>query len=151
MSATSLAFTACPDQIMRSVRWLKSCCDFLWVKCLQSTDSGIQTEFLLNSAAFLSKFPKYKWCHLDIAGVANSNDVSYIYNGATGYGIRLFVSFLKEYNKLIKSTKNKYKKLRGIRTKGRKVKKGKKGSGSRKNTKKNKSGRRTFKKKKILN
>ena len=64
------------------------------------------TAQVLNSAAFLSKFPKYKWCHLDIAGVANSNNIPYIYDGATGYGIRLFVNFLKEYNKSVKYTKN---------------------------------------------
>jgi leucyl aminopeptidase len=48
---------------------------------------------------FLKKFvdDKYPWVHIDIAGTAMnvSEPADYISNGATGYGVRLFVEALK--------------------------------------------------------
>ena len=54
----------------------------------------------ITAAAFLSKFVDEKpWVHLDIAGVAwtqeTSTEKSYIPKGATGFGVRLAVEFLK--------------------------------------------------------
>jgi leucyl aminopeptidase len=50
---------------------------------------------------FLKKFvdDKYPWAHLDIAGTAMnvSEPTDYMTPGATGYGVRLFVEFLKSY------------------------------------------------------
>jgi leucyl aminopeptidase len=51
---------------------------------------------------FLKKFvaDKYPWAHLDIAGTAfNTNEsLEYTPNGATGFGVRLFVELLKNYS-----------------------------------------------------
>ena len=50
---------------------------------------------------FLKKFVdgKYPWAHLDIAGTAMgiSEPTDYMTPGSTGYGVRLFVEFLKSY------------------------------------------------------
>ncbi|MFQ5459670.1 MAG: hypothetical protein ACE5EL_02635, partial [Anaerolineae bacterium] len=36
------------------------------------------------------------WAHLDIAGVAwNAEDVPYVAKGATGFGVRLLVEWLR--------------------------------------------------------
>ena len=50
----------------------------------------------ITAAAFLKKFTNYKWAHLDIAGVANTDkEKFYIKKGGTGFGVRLFVDTLK--------------------------------------------------------
>ena len=52
--------------------------------------------------AFLKKFvgDKFPWAHIDIAGTAiiTSDQPEYISKYATGFGVRLFVEFLKKYN-----------------------------------------------------
>jgi leucyl aminopeptidase len=51
---------------------------------------------------FLKKFVdnKYPWAHIDIAGTAmiNTEQSEYVTKEATGFGVRLFVEFLKNYN-----------------------------------------------------
>lgn len=51
---------------------------------------------------FLKKFVdnKYAWAHIDIAGTAmiNKETSEYVTKEATGFGVRLFVEFLKNYN-----------------------------------------------------
>ncbi|MFW5940950.1 MAG: leucyl aminopeptidase [Chloroflexota bacterium] len=50
------------------------------------------------SAMFLKAFTDYPWAHLDIAGVAaNKKGNSYIPAGATGFGVRLLVEFLRNW------------------------------------------------------
>ncbi len=50
------------------------------------------------SAIFLKEFTNYPWMHLDIAGVALSEkDNTYIPAGGTGFGVRLFVEFLRQW------------------------------------------------------
>jgi len=46
-------------------------------------------------AMFLAQFAEgYKWCHLDIAGVAwNDRDKPYAPKGSAGFGVRLLVDF----------------------------------------------------------
>lgn len=52
----------------------------------------------ITAAAFLKKFVSYPWVHLDIAGTAwNDYEKSYGGKGATGYGVRLLVEFLKDW------------------------------------------------------
>ena len=48
---------------------------------------------------FLKNFvEKTPWAHLDIAATATSEkDIHYTQNGATGFGIRLLVNFVKNY------------------------------------------------------
>ncbi|ADE29652.1 leucyl aminopeptidase [Rickettsia prowazekii] len=53
------------------------------------------------AAHFIKRFIKdgVDWAHLDIAGVANSNNASALCpKGAVGYGVRLLEKFIKEYN-----------------------------------------------------
>ncbi|MGH2574173.1 MAG: leucyl aminopeptidase [Ignavibacteria bacterium] len=50
---------------------------------------------------FLKKFAnnKYPWVHLDVAGTAFNNEASeYIPKDATGFGVRLFVELLRNFN-----------------------------------------------------
>ncbi len=50
------------------------------------------------SAIFLKAFTSYPWAHLDIAGVANNkNGKAYTPAGATGFGVRLLVEFLRNW------------------------------------------------------
>lgn len=50
------------------------------------------------SAMFLNGFTDYPWAHLDIAGVAaNKKGNAYIPAGATGFGVRLLVEFLRNW------------------------------------------------------
>jgi len=52
------------------------------------------------AAAFLQAFTDYPWAHLDMAGMALSNGQRkrpYLGVGATGYGVRLFVEFLRDW------------------------------------------------------
>lgn len=53
---------------------------------------------LLTAGYFLKEFAEeIDWVHLDIAAVAwNDKDKPYICKGATGFGVRLIVNFLKE-------------------------------------------------------
>lgn len=47
-------------------------------------------------AKFLERFVDYPWAHLDIAGVAwDAKDLPYVPHGATGYGVRLLVAWLR--------------------------------------------------------
>ncbi len=47
-------------------------------------------------AKFLERFVDYPWAHLDIAGVAwDVKDVPYLPHGATGYGVRLLLAWLR--------------------------------------------------------
>ena len=53
----------------------------------------------ITAAKFLERFTDYPWLHLDIAGVAfNKSGSGYISKGASGYGVRLLVSYLKRIN-----------------------------------------------------
>lgn len=54
------------------------------------------------SAIFLKEFTDYPWAHLDIAGMvhleqAQEVKVSYTPSGATGFGVRLLVDFLRRW------------------------------------------------------
>jgi leucyl aminopeptidase len=51
----------------------------------------------ITAAALLAKFADgYPWAHLDIAGTAwVTTELPYTPKGATGYGVRLLVEFLK--------------------------------------------------------
>jgi len=50
------------------------------------------------SATFLHTFTDYPWAHLDIAGVvANDKGSAYAPAGATGFGVRLLVEFLRNW------------------------------------------------------
>ena len=52
------------------------------------------------SAVFLEAFTDYPWAHVDMAGmamVASGKDRKYLTNGGTGYGVRLFVEFLRDW------------------------------------------------------
>ena len=51
---------------------------------------------IINSSAFLSKFTKKFWCHLDSAGVAYSDNTEYNQKGPTGFGVKLLTNFLKK-------------------------------------------------------
>jgi leucyl aminopeptidase len=45
---------------------------------------------------FLERFVDYPWAHLDIAGMGwDAKKIPYIGKGATGYGVRLFVDWLR--------------------------------------------------------
>lgn len=51
------------------------------------------------SAMFLKAFTNYPWSHLDIAGVASSKkERAYSTVGATGFGVRLLVQFLRDWH-----------------------------------------------------
>lgn len=52
------------------------------------------------SAAFLQAFTDYPWAHVDMAGlglIENPRGRGYLTPGATGYGVRLFVEFLRDW------------------------------------------------------
>ncbi|MEZ4641788.1 MAG: leucyl aminopeptidase [Chloroflexota bacterium] len=50
------------------------------------------------SAIFLREFTSYPWAHLDIAGMALSEkDSAYVTRGGTGFGVRLLVEFLRNW------------------------------------------------------
>ena len=51
---------------------------------------------VLPMTKFLERFVSYPWAHLDIAGTAwDAKDIPYASKGATGYGVRLFVDWLR--------------------------------------------------------
>jgi len=61
-------------------------------------NSGGKEGHPINGGIFLKQFIENDtpWAHLDIAGVADSpKDLPYSYKGATGFGIRLIVNYLK--------------------------------------------------------
>ena len=52
------------------------------------------------SAVFLEAFTDYPWAHVDMAGMAlieSAKGKNYLSHGATGYGVRLFVEFLRDW------------------------------------------------------
>lgn len=52
------------------------------------------------AAVFLQAFTDYPWAHLDMAGMAlvdSPKGKAYLTPGATGYGVRLFVEFLRDW------------------------------------------------------
>ena len=54
-----------------------------------------------SSAVFLKEFTNYPWAHLDIAGMAlitkKAQETPYVPMGATGFGVRLLVDFLRKW------------------------------------------------------
>lgn len=61
-------------------------------------NSGGQYGGVGASAMFLKTFTNYPWAHLDIAGVANNKTArAYTPAGATGFGVRLLVEFLRNW------------------------------------------------------
>ncbi|MDX1415198.1 MAG: leucyl aminopeptidase [Candidatus Promineifilaceae bacterium] len=61
-------------------------------------NSGGRMGGVGTSAAFLKEFTAYNWAHLDIAGMAMSEkDHGYVPRGATGFGVRLLVEFLRSW------------------------------------------------------
>lgn len=62
-------------------------------------NSGGRMGGVATSAVFLQEFTDYPWAHLDIAGMALSEkEGPYAPAGATGYGVRLLVEFLRNWN-----------------------------------------------------
>ena len=62
-------------------------------KTLGGARGGVGT-----AAVFLEAFTDYPWAHIDMAGmelIESNKGKSYLTHGATGYGVRLFVEFLK--------------------------------------------------------
>ena len=52
------------------------------------------------SAVFLEPFTDYPWAHVDMAGMAmvdSGKERPYLSHGATGYGVRLFLEFLRDW------------------------------------------------------
>ncbi|NLG08425.1 MAG: leucyl aminopeptidase [Deinococcales bacterium] len=52
------------------------------------------------SAVFLEAFTDYPWAHVDMAGmelIDSAKGRNYLTHGATGYGVRLFVEFLRDW------------------------------------------------------
>jgi leucyl aminopeptidase len=62
-------------------------------------NSGGRMGGVGTSAIFLREFTDYTWAHLDIAGVAMLEKAAkpYTQNGATGFGVRLLVEFLRNW------------------------------------------------------
>lgn len=61
-------------------------------------NSGGRMGGVGTSAKFLHNFTDYAWSHLDIAGVAvNKKGSEYAPAGATGFGVRLLVEFLRNW------------------------------------------------------
>jgi len=62
------------------------------IKNIGQVGAGVTT-----AGAFLSKFTeKYKWAHIDIAGVAwTTRELAIAPKGATGFGVRLLVEWLR--------------------------------------------------------
>ena len=64
------------------------------------TNSGGRGSGVGSSAIFLKEFTDYPWAHLDIAGMAlitKLQETPYTPFGATGYGVRLLVDFLRNW------------------------------------------------------
>lgn len=63
-------------------------------------NSGGRMSGVASSAIFLKEFTDYPWAHLDIAGMAlNDKPRGYIPRGATGFGVRILVEFLRNWAK----------------------------------------------------
>ena len=61
---------------------------------------GDGTAGTITAAAFLKEFVDYPWVHLDIASRAwTEKELPYIPKGATGIGVRLLVSFLRNWKR----------------------------------------------------
>jgi leucyl aminopeptidase len=61
-------------------------------------NSGGRWSGVSTSAVFLKQFTDYPWAHLDIAGMALADKESgYSPPGATGFGVRLLVEFLRNW------------------------------------------------------
>ncbi|UCC51555.1 MAG: leucyl aminopeptidase [Anaerolineaceae bacterium] len=61
-------------------------------------NSGGRMGGVATSAIFLKEFTDYNWAHLDIAGMAFSDkEKNYLPRGATGFGVRLLVDFLRRW------------------------------------------------------
>jgi leucyl aminopeptidase len=61
-------------------------------------NSGGRMGGVATSAIFLREFTDYPWAHLDIAGMALSEKTrGYINRGGTGFGVRLLVEFLRNW------------------------------------------------------
>jgi leucyl aminopeptidase len=61
-------------------------------------NSGGRMGGVATSAIFLKEFTDYPWAHLDIAGMAFSEkEKGFIPAGATGFGVRLLVQFLRDW------------------------------------------------------
>lgn len=62
-------------------------------------NSGGQQTGVGTAAVFLQEFTNYPWAHVDMAGMAlddaGSKDKPYQVPGATGYGVRLLVGYLR--------------------------------------------------------
>jgi leucyl aminopeptidase len=62
-------------------------------------NSGGRMGGVGTSAMFLKEFTDYTWAHLDIAGMAmNEKPREYVPHGATGFGVRLLVEFLRGFS-----------------------------------------------------
>lgn len=58
----------------------------------------------ITAAAFLKQFTAYPWVHLDVAGpVYSKSKRKYFTEGASGYGVRLLLAFLKAYSDQLKT------------------------------------------------
>jgi leucyl aminopeptidase len=63
-------------------------------------NSGGRFGGIGTSAMFLMAFTDYPWSHLDIAGVAASKkERAYSAVGATGFGVRLLLQFLRDWHR----------------------------------------------------
>jgi leucyl aminopeptidase len=61
-------------------------------------NSGGRWGGAATAAIFLKEFTDFPWVHLDIAGVAHSEKGKpYSPAGATGYGVRLLIEFLRQW------------------------------------------------------
>lgn len=61
-------------------------------------NSGGRWNGVSTSAVFLKQFTDYPWAHLDIAGMAlTEKESGYLLPGATGFGVRLLVEFLRNW------------------------------------------------------
>lgn len=62
-------------------------------------NTGGATAGASTAAAFLEAFVDYPWAHIDMAGMEASSGTPkkpYLSEGATGYGVRLFVEYLRQ-------------------------------------------------------
>jgi leucyl aminopeptidase len=61
-------------------------------------NSGGRPAGAATAAIFLKEFTDFPWAHLDIAGMVYSEKAKpYSPAGATGYGVRLLVEFLRNW------------------------------------------------------
>jgi leucyl aminopeptidase len=63
-------------------------------------NSGGRNSGVGSSAIFLKEFTDYPWAHVDMAGMAlieKKHETPYTFEGATGFGVRLLVDFLRNW------------------------------------------------------